>query len=181
MLRLKNFEEKEHQKLKDLFIQNNWEYHSKTQISEEKFNQLYQSDYFKGDEIELLLIMQQDDVISMIRLFDLGKDKADPETPLFDIRIASKNRNKGIGNWAVGEMLKHVFKNYPNKYRIEATTRIDNLRMRKVLEANLFIKEAHYRSCWPIEGATLKMDTIGYGLLKSDWLNRRVTPINWQA
>lgn len=74
----------------------------------------------------------------------------------------------GIGKQSVDMLCKLVFENYPNKRRFEATTRIDNISMRKVLEACGFVKEAHYREAWPGENGQY-YDCTGYSILRKDW------------
>ncbi|MCM4076910.1 hypothetical protein [Paractinoplanes hotanensis] len=43
-----------------------------------------------------------------------------------------------------------------------------------------FVKEAHYREAWPGSDGRLH-DTIGYGILRRDWLSGSVTPVDWAA
>ncbi|MEO8512108.1 MAG: GNAT family protein [Ignavibacteria bacterium] len=66
--------------------------------------------------------------------FDLGDDKLDDETPLFDIKITHSYRGKGVGVRALNWLMNFVFTNYPCKNRFEATTHIDNIPMPKVFE-----------------------------------------------
>ncbi|WP_250001993.1 GNAT family N-acetyltransferase [Actinoplanes sp. M2I2] len=70
------------------------------------------------------------------------------------------------------------FELLPAITRIEGTTRADNRAMRAVFLANGFVKEAHYREAWPGKQGE-PHDTIGYGLLRRDWLGRTVTPVDW--
>jgi len=76
-------------------------------------------------------------------------------------------------------LIAYVFNNYPNKTRFEATTRIDNLGMRRVLEKCGFVKEAHYRQSWPGEDRK-KFDCAGYAILKRDWMENNKTPVEWE-
>lgn len=70
------------------------------------------------------------------------------ETPLFDLRIATDHRKQGIGMAALRFLTAYVFDNYPNKHRIEGTTRVDNVAMRLAFASVGYVKEAHYRQAW---------------------------------
>lgn len=99
---------------------------------------------------------------------------------MFDIRLADNSRSKGCGSVALKQIVDYVFNNYPNKKRIEATTRNDNKAMRRVLEKCLFVKEAHYRKGWSGQDGK-DYDAIGYGILKEDWELGSVTELDWNA
>ena len=118
-------------------------------------------------------------LVGVIRLFDLGSGPDDDETPLFDIKIKEEFRGKGIGKQALGWLTDFVFSNYLNKTRFEATTRIDNIAMRRVFENCGFVKEAHYRQAWP-DAEGNRYDCTGYAILRSDWLNKTKTPVNFE-
>ena len=108
-----------------------------------------------------------------VRAFDL-----DDGTPLFDVRLAGDCRGRGVGRAAVGWLVGDVFGLLPEITRIEGTTRADNLAMRAVFRACGFVKEAHYREAWPGSDGGLH-DTIGYGILRRDWLSGSTTPVDW--
>ncbi|MBL7255081.1 GNAT family N-acetyltransferase [Paractinoplanes lichenicola] len=108
-----------------------------------------------------------------VRAFDL-----DDGTPLFDLRLASDCRGRGIGTAALGWLVGYLFGLLPGINRIEGTTRDDNRAMREVFRANGFAKEAHYREDWPGDDGTLH-DTIGYALLRRDWMTGTTTPVRW--
>ncbi|BCN29827.1 GNAT family N-acetyltransferase [Anaeromicropila herbilytica] len=57
--------------------------------------------------------------------------------------------------------------------RIEANTREDNYGMRCVFHKSGFVKEAHYRKAWK------GYDSIGYAIIREDWKNGVITPVNW--
>lgn len=172
------YTQREAANLQQLFVGNEWPFHFPKIETPESFQSRINRKQFEGKEKKTFLIKNKNSLIGYVKIFDLGEDKLNDEIPLFDIRIAATARGKGIGKQAVQFLSDWVFNNYPNKYKIEATTRIDNIAMRKVLKACNFIKEAHYRNGW--ETATKRVAAIGYGLLKTDWQNNTITPINWQ-
>ena len=170
---------KEGETLIEILVSHKWEYHAGPPQTKEDVNERIESGYYNTDGSKTFFIeVESNSLIGFIRIFDLGDDNDDNETPLFDIRIKESERGKGYGETAVKKLIEYIFNNYPNKTRIEATTRQDNLAMRKVLEKNGFVKEAHYRESWPAENGKL-MDTVGFGILKRDWQKKIKTPVNW--
>jgi RimJ/RimL family protein N-acetyltransferase len=108
------------------------------------------------------------------RVAFLAVQELEDPTPVFDLRIASPWRRRGIGRsalrfvaaWAFGEGQKH---------RIEAHTRADNLAMRGLLRAEGWVQEAHHRCAWPDhEGAW--HDAVTYALLRDDLCRGTRTP-----
>ncbi len=172
------FKDEEKDKLLSFLTGERWEFHSSPIMSEEKILKFLDNGHFTGSGKRTFWVSDEGRNIGMIRLFDLGDDKLDDETPLFDIKITASYRGKGVGAKALIWLTDLVFTNYPNKNSFEATTRIDNTAMRRVLEKCGFMKEAHYRQAWPdTEGN--KHDCAGYAILRQDWLNKTKTPVNF--
>ncbi|MBE2217106.1 MAG: GNAT family N-acetyltransferase [Ignavibacteria bacterium] len=156
-----------------------WPFHSTPVLEREKLLAQYKEGYFNGEGKRTFLIKYGIETVGVIRLFDLGENKEDDETPLFDIKIKSEYRGKGIGGDAVRKLVDLVFNEYPNKYRFDATTRADNTAMRRVFEKSGFVKEAHYRQAWPDREGN-KYDCAGYSILRQDWKNKTITPVDWE-
>lgn len=157
-----------------------WPFHSTPIITKEKVIEQLQNGYFTGTGKRTFLIFDESRVIGVIRLFDLGNGPEDDETPLFDIKIKEEKRDMGIGKKALKWLTDLVFTEYPNKNRFEATTRADNIAMRKVFESCGFMKEAHYRQAWPDEHGN-KYDCAGYSILRGDWRNNTKTEVKWDS
>lgn len=158
-----------------------WQFHSTPVISAEKLEKKFDDGYFTGTGKRTFLIKKQNNnlLIGVIRLFDLGESPDDDETPLFDIKIGEEFRGLGTGKNAVKWLTDLVFTEYPVKQRFEATTRADNVAMRRVLENCGFVKEAHYRQAWP-DAEGNRYDCTGYGILRSDWEQKKKTPVIWE-
>jgi RimJ/RimL family protein N-acetyltransferase len=62
--------------------------------------------------------------------------------------------------------------------RFEGQTREDNIAMRKVFVRSGWVKEAHYRQAWPVDGSEPKA-SIAYGILRCDWETGTTTPVDW--
>ncbi len=158
-----------------------WPYHSIPKIPIDKLEKQFNTGYFNGEGKRTFIIEESGNhIVGFMRLFDLGSGKDDDETPLFDIKIKEESRGQGIGKQALSWLTDLVFTNYPNKLRFEATTRIDNIAMRKVFEHCGFMKEAHYRLAWP-DAEGNRYDCTGYAILRSDWLNKTKTPVNFET
>ena len=93
------------------------------------------------------------------------------------IRLHAPFRGQGIGTQGIMWLTRYLFRTFPSKHRIEGWTRVDNLAMRRVFHKCGYVKEAHLRFDFPVGDGTYK-DKVGYGLLRDDWRNREVTPVN---
>lgn len=51
--------------------------------------------------------------------------------------------------------------------------------MRKTFVRCGFLKEAHYRMSWPVEGAE-PMASVAYAILRRDWETGEITPFDWE-
>ncbi|OIH92972.1 MULTISPECIES: GNAT family N-acetyltransferase [unclassified Curtobacterium] len=111
--------------------------------------------------------------LGIVRLEDLE----DP-VPLFDLRIAGAHRGRGLGTPALRAVTDHVFRTMPEVTRFEGQTREDNTAMRRVFVRAGWVKEAHYREGWPVEGGTA-VASVGYGVLRRDWESGETTPVPW--
>jgi RimJ/RimL family protein N-acetyltransferase len=141
-----------------------WPFHSGGQVAD---------GYFDSASVRTHWILADGRRCGFVKAFDL-----DDGTPLFDLRLAAAYRGRGIGTAAVAWLTRYLFELLPDINRVEATTRADNAAMRAVLKANGYVKEAHYRQAWPDKQGFLH-DTIGYAILRRDWLSGSPTPVNW--
>ena len=106
------------------------------------------------------------------------EDIAGGGAPLFDLRLGEQHRGRGLGEPVLRALTTSVFEQYPTLRRFEGQTREDNIAMRKVFVRSGWVKEAHYRQGWPVEGFEPK-GSIAYGVLRSDWAAGTVTPVEW--
>ena len=97
---------------------------------------------------------------------------------MLDLRLATSERGRGHGTAALRALSTWVFATYPDTQRLEGQTRVDNIAMRKTFLRCGWVKEAHYRAAWPAHDGRL-MDSVGYGLLRTDWLSGQPTPVDW--
>jgi len=129
---------------------------------------------YRDDEHDTFWLQHEDlGRIGTVRLEDL----ADP-VPLFDLRIAGRFRGRGLGVPALRATTAHVFRTMPGVTRFEGQTREDNVAMRRVFVRAGWVKEAHYREAWPVEGAA-PVASVAYGVLRRDWESGTSTPVPW--
>ncbi|MDZ4713720.1 MAG: GNAT family protein [bacterium] len=154
-----------------------WMFYSTPLLSEEYLNELMQKGYFEGDNTRSFFIeTMNDEIAGMMRLFDL--QDIGRGSPMFDIRISSPYRGKGIGSKAMKWITDYVFNTWQIQNRFEGTTRFDNLVMRKLFIKSGFVLEGYYRQAWHGHDGIIH-DSLQYSILRSDWISGTPTAINW--
>lgn len=128
---------------------------------------------FDDDDHAAFWMIEDGVPIGIAVLEDLTDD-----TPLFDLRLAADARGRGRGVAALRALTEHVFATRPQTDRFEGQTREDNVAMRRTFRRAGCVKEAHYREAWPVDGGR-PMASIGYGVLRRDWLSGASTPLAW--
>ena len=161
----------------EFLTSNEWAFHGPANWTLENVQKKLESGFYESDDVKTFWIEKETEKVGMIRLFDLGNVDS-RETPLFDLRIATAHRKQGMGVAALRFLTGFVFENYPNKHRIEGTTRVDNVAMRSTFACVGYVKEAHYRQAWKTE--TGYMDCVAYGILRSDWERGCCTMVEWE-
>ncbi|QAA33408.1 GNAT family N-acetyltransferase [Clostridium manihotivorum] len=151
-----------------------WEFFGTPNQKEERIREAYKNGTYNSEYCKTFWIMIDSSTrAGFIRIYDLEDD-----IPVFDIRLSSKYRGKGIGTIAVNWMVDYIFNNFPDKTSIEGYTRQDNYPMRNVFHKCGFVKEAHHRNGWVCSDGR-KYDSIGYGFIKEDWKKGTSTPVQW--
>lgn len=90
----------------------------------------------------------------------------------FHIMIGDKeNQGKGIGTYAVNEMLHHAFYNM-NLYRIELTVLAENERAQKLYEKMGFVREGVKRKARYKNGKFV--DMLVYSILREEYVSSKV-------
>lgn len=111
--------------------------------------------------------------VGFVRLENLTED-----APLFDLRLDSAHRGAGLAAGILRAATDHVFRTMSEVTRFEGQTREDNIAMRRAFLRCGWVKEAHYRDGWPVEGGR-PLASVGYGILRRDWESGRTTPVDW--
>jgi len=167
----------ERELLADWLSSDHWPYHGNPQLSREKVLKWAEQGEFTGTNCQTFwIIANPDQRVGLIRLFDL--DDIDDGFPMFDLRIQSEYRSQGIGKEALRWLTGYLFKTWSDCERIEGSTRVDNLAMQKVFRQCNYVKEGHFRKTWStVDGK--KLASIRYAILREDWINQTITPVNW--
>ena len=120
-----------------------------------------------GDDLASFWVGVDGRRVGLIRVFDL--DDAGEGSPLFDLRIATDHRGRGLGRAAVSWLTNHLFTSIPALHRIEATTRHDNLAMQRVFDHCGYRLEGRFVEAWSSADGT-RSDTLVYAILRREWL-----------
>ena len=128
---------------------------------------------YESESERTFWVVEGDAPVGIVRVFDIGHGD-----PMFDLRLTAAARGRGIGTTAVRWLTDHLFDELAGIDRIEATTRQDNVAMRRVLGRCGFAKEAHYRRAWSTASGD-RLASIGYAILRPDWESGSVTPVDW--
>jgi RimJ/RimL family protein N-acetyltransferase len=111
--------------------------------------------------------------IGLVRLQDLTDG-----APLFDLRLDGAFRGRGLGAEVLRAATDLVFGTMPGVRRFEGQTREDNAAMRRTFVRCGWLKEAHYREAWPVEGGD-PVASVAYGILRRDWATGMTTTFVW--
>ncbi|KOU65916.1 GCN5 family acetyltransferase [Streptomyces sp. XY413] len=150
-----------------------WPFHGTAVVDADQARQWVADGRFDGDDTRTFWIGDGDDTLGVVRLMDLGDG-----TPVFDLRIRTRYRGRGVGGHALTWLTAYLFAEFPRILRIEGTTRQDNAAMRRTFRRCGYVKEAHYRDGWPGTDGTVH-DAVGYAVLRRDWLTGTTTPPAW--
>lgn len=167
----------ERELLADWLSSDRWFYHSNPQLSQEEVLEWIDQGEFTGTNCQTFwVIADPDQRVGLIRLFDL--DDLDDGSPMFDLRIQSEYRGRGVGKEALRWLTGYLFETWSELKRIEGSTRVDNLAMRNVFLQCNYVKEGHFRKAWAtVDGK--RLDAVHYGILRADWINQTITLVNW--
>ena len=155
---------------------NTFPFHVAATINDAGARQRISAGRFSGPDNAAFWVMHAD--LGRVGIAVL-EDVAD-ESVMFDLRLGSQHRGHGLGTPTLRALADQLFTAFPNARRFEGQTRQDNHAMRRTFEKAGFVKEAHYRQGWPASGGSF-VDSIGYGLLRSDWEAGISTTVDWNS
>lgn len=148
-----------------------WPFHIEPVLSEQQARSKL-DDY--RDPTETWWVEVGGETAGLVRIvFDQGEP-----VPWLDIRLGEAWRGRGLGRVAIDHVVGEVFRAHADLDRIEATARRDNVASRRTLRACGFVKEAVYRRVYE-RYIGRPLDSIGYGLLRTDWEHGTTTPVDW--
>lgn len=172
MYRLRELEEK------DMVIVNKWrnnaELISMLGAPYRFINQSADNNWFNGymnsrsNQVRCAVVTEEsDDILGLVSLTSINQLNQSAE---FHIMIGeNSNQGKGIGTFAVNEMLNHAFNNL-NLQRVELTVLETNKRAQHLYEKCGFVKEGTMRKCIYKNGGFANMHI--YSVLKDEYTNK---------
>lgn len=159
----------------DFMTRNEFPFHGKPHpVREDIENAISEGAYRNEDNQSFWIDHDEVGRIGFFRLEDLG----DP-TPVFDLRLDGAFRGRGLGVKVLQAATQHVFTSMPQVDRFEGQTREDNIAMRRTFLKCGWVKEAHYREGWPVEGGE-PLASVAYAILRRDWETGRTTTFVWE-
>lgn len=161
--------------LVDFMTRNVFPFHVRTRLPKEDVEQAIDRGAYRDDDNDSYWIEHVDlGRIGFLRLEDLT-DRA----PLFDLRLDEPVRGRGLGVEVLRGATDLVFGTMPDVNRLEGQTREDNIAMRKTFLRCGWLKEAHYREGWPVDGAR-PVASVAYSILRGDWQSGTTTTFVWE-
>ncbi|HEY0637491.1 MAG TPA: GNAT family protein [Pseudonocardiaceae bacterium] len=160
--------------LADFLAADDWPFHAGGRPDRAAVLARFAAGYYDGPTARTFWVTADGRRVGLLRLGDL--DDLPGGSPVFDLRIAAAERGRGHGRRAVEWLTDHVFTEFPDALRLEATTRADNAAMRATFRAARFVREAYYRDGWPGGDGTVH-DAVGYAILRRDWASGTTTPV----
>lgn len=105
------------------------------------------------------------------------RDLEDP-TPVFDLRLKSAYRRRGLGRASLEWLAREAFEVH-GKHRLEGHTRADNRPMQALFARTPgWVLEGCFRQTWRDREAEVWRDALAYGLLAEDWRSGGRTPLS---
>ena len=150
-----------------------WPFHGSPVVTADQARRWIAAGRYHSDDNRAFWITVDGEDAGLIRLMDLADS-----TPVFDLRLRAQWRGKGIGGQALRWLTAYLFTEFPAIRRVEGTTRQDNRAMRRTFQRAGYVKEAHYREAWPVNGGEV-YDAVGYAILRRDWLAGTTTTPEW--
>ena len=159
--------------LVEFLSSNEWPFHMRLRPTQADARKRLEEGQYDPPENAAFWVVLDDRRIGFAALEDLEDD-----APLFDLRLAADARGRGLGVRVLHMLAAEVFERYPKVRRFEGQTREDNVAMRNTFLRAGWVKEAHYREGWPVEGSE-PLASVAYAILRRDWETGMTTPVPW--
>ncbi|MCG7421443.1 GNAT family N-acetyltransferase [Micrococcus sp. ACRRV] len=155
-----------------LLTENVWPFHMRPRITRSEAEEALDGGAWEDEDHRTLWIEHPEHGrVGVVRLDEL----TDP-TPLFDLRVTERFRGRGLGAPILTALTRLVFETMPAVGRFEGQTREDNVPMLRTFRRAGWVKEAHYRRGWPVEGGE-PLASVAYAVLRQDWETGTTTPV----
>ena len=167
-LRFEPFQVHEVEALARFLAASDWPFHHQVSVDSSWVRGRIEAGHFFGSDARSFWVRgDHEQPLAFGRVFDLNDT-----TPLFDLRVDAAHRGCGVGTLALRGLTAWLFAEHPEATRLGGYTRVDNLAMQRVFEKCGFLKEAHHRRAWRVEGEgheTRLLDCVGYAILREEF------------
>lgn len=154
---------------------NEFPFHTRPRSTREQVEASIAQGSYRDDENDSFWVEHESlGRIGFLRLEDLADD-----TPMFDLRLGAAFRGRGLAVEVLRAATDHVFGTLSGARRFEGQTREDNIAMRKTFLRCGWVKEAHYREGWPVDGGA-PVASVAYAILRRDWETGETTTFEWE-
>lgn len=119
----------------------------------------------RGNTVRCSIVDKEDNILGLVSL--TGIDHLNQSAELHIMIGNNCNQNKGIGSFAIKEMLNHAFNNL-NLHRVQLAVLDNNKRAKHVYEKSGFIREGTLRQAVYKNGNFLDMHL--YSVLKNEYI-----------
>lgn len=135
----------DHDALVEFMTRNEFPFHGRPRLTVADVETLISENAYRDEDNDSFWVDHSEHGrIGFFRLEDLSDD-----APLFDLRLNTPLRGRGLGVQILRTATNHVFSTMQHVNRFEGQTREDNIAMRKTFLRCGWLKEAHYREGWP--------------------------------
>ncbi|MCL3859439.1 GNAT family N-acetyltransferase [Actinotalea sp. K2] len=164
----------DHDDLVDFMTRNEFGFHVRPRLTREEVEAAIARGAYRDEDNDSCWVEHTElGRIGFLRFEDLSEG-----TPLFDLRLDTPLRGRGLAADVLRAATDHVFTTM-DTHRFEGQTREDNIAMRKTFLRCGWLKEAHYREAWPVGGGA-PVASVAYAILRRDWETGRTTPLLWE-
>lgn len=164
----------DHDALVAFLTRNTFPFHVRPQLSGQDVEASIAEGAFRDDDNDSYwLDHTEHGRIGFFRFEDLSEP-----TPLFDLRLDERFRGRGLSAPVLRAATERVFTT-SEAARFEGQTREDNIAMRRTFLRCGWVKEAHYREGWPVEGSRA-VASVAYAILRRDWESGQTTTFTWE-
>lgn len=164
----------DHDEVIAFMTRNTFPFHMRPRLTDADVEETIAEGGFRDEDNDSFWIEHTDQGrIGFFRFEDLSE-----LNPLFDLRLDEPFRGKGLAAEVLRAATAHVFTT-TEAHRFEGQTREDNIAMRKTFLRCGWLKEAHYREGWPVDGGD-PVASVAYAVLRRDWESGGTTTFVWE-
>jgi RimJ/RimL family protein N-acetyltransferase len=173
----KEFSNKDNKPLVDFLASEIWPFNVTSKLTSTKVMEWIKNDKFiKPENKAYWIILDNEKRIGLICLYDVSDTLM--MYPEFEMWISSSSRTSEILKKIIQSFISDFFNKHKEAIGILTQMRQDDSIIRQVYHQCAFTKEGHRRKSWPSD-IGMYYDSVEYAILREDWEQRKVTPVDW--